>query len=149
LLVPLQPAAVEAGAAEEGGGHRPGAQHRDLDAEGRQFAAQGFGQVQHVGLAGEVIAHQRPGLEGCHGRDIENLPAAAPLHVRTQGMAEAGDGQHVELDQVLFLPPVLVDEQPGAADAGIVHQQVDVALALFQFLDQPGELQGFGQVTDA
>ena len=64
-------------------------------------------------------------------------------------MAEAGDGQHVELDQVLFLPPVLVDEQSGAADAGIVHQQVDVALALFQFLDQPGELQGFGQVTDA
>src|SRR5690606_25831698 len=99
-------------------------------------------------LAGEVVAHQRAWLEGGQGSDVEDLPAATALHVRAQGVAQTGQCQHVELDQLLLATPVLLDEQPGAADAGVVHQQVDAPFALFQFLQQAGELQRLAQVAD-
>jgi hypothetical protein len=79
--------------------------------------------------------------------NVEDLPATLYRHGITQGMAQAGEGENVQLDQVLFLAPVLGKKVPIATHRSTVHQQVDLALAFLELQQKAGQPQGFSQVT--
>ncbi|MNZ60180.1 hypothetical protein D3C78_782430 [compost metagenome] len=88
-------------------------------------------------------------MQGAGRGDVEDPAAAVLRHAIADGVAEPGEGEHVELDQLAFARPVLVDEGAGRADAGIVHQQLDLQAVLVQLVHQSGKLQRLGKVAGA
>ena len=64
-------------------------------------------------------------------------------------MTEAGEGQNVDLNQLLFAAPLLLEKGAGCAEAGVVDQQVDLLVRQFQLLQQAGYLQRLAKVAGA
>ena len=64
-------------------------------------------------------------------------------------MAKACESEDVDLDQVLLVAPLLGEEVPVGADAGTVHQQIDLPLAFLQLQQETRQPQRFAKVTGA
>ncbi|MNQ87210.1 hypothetical protein D3C85_1024250 [compost metagenome] len=62
-------------------------------------------------------------------------------------MAQACEGQNVQLDQVLFMAPVLGEKRPVRTDRRAIDQQVDLPFAFLQFQQETGEAQRLTQVA--
>ena len=58
----------------------------------------------------------------------QHLPAALDRHGITHRVAKAGQGQDVQLDQVLLAHPVLGQKVPVGTNAGAVHQNICAAV---------------------
>ena len=100
----------------------------------REVDAGGAGQRGRQGPGGGRLAAD-------HG-DIDDLPAAPPLHVRDGEAAEADRPHHLEVE--VGLPGGVVDglERIGIGGPGIVEQDVDAAPAVGNRLDHGLDVRG-------
>ncbi len=62
-------------------------------------------------------------------------------------MAQAREGQNVQIDQVLLCTPVLSQKRSAGADARSVDQQVDLVGTVFQLQQKAREPQWLAQIA--
>lgn len=70
-------------------------------------------------------------------------------HQVADRVAQAGQGEDIDLQQVLFVGPLMGQEGPIGALAGTVDQQVDASLALLQLKYEPRQAQRLAKIAGA
>ena len=96
------------------------------DAGAVELVGEGFGERVHERLAGVVGRHERARLEAGRRADVEDAPAVAGDHVGEEEAGQLHQRRHVHLDHASSSFQVRLGEGAGGAEAGVVHQEVDV-----------------------
>jgi len=103
------------------------ARRPDAHSRAPQLVTQGFRQAVHSVLTGHIRRGVRQPDEAQNGRYLEDLSAAAGLHVPYRPLGEVEEGHNVHLDDAANHLEVLRLELGIMADARVVHEQVKPA----------------------
>ena len=129
-----------------------GRRHRiDADAARAPFGRQRLGQMVHRGLRGIVVTLflRLVDDEPRHRADIDDGARSRRQHVPAEGAAAPEGAVEVDVDHI---EPVFVGDLFGrrlaAGDAGIVDENVDLAVTRHQFIRGLGDAAGIRDVQD-
>ena len=98
-------------------------------------------------LAGRVGGEARQRLEGGGGGDVEHRAGALLDHPRQERAGDLVHGLDVEADHLGLLLEVVVEEVAEVAEAGVVADADDLALARLQLLDRAAARGGAAEVA--
>ncbi len=121
---------------EDRGVDRPGTQHADLDTVQRGLRSQAQGEPDHRVLARRVRRHERWRHQSGTAGGVHDVAAALRHHARIGGQHAVDHAADVHVDDAL---PVRGGELVGRAtqaDARVVEQHVEPAVAVDDLVDE-------------
>ena len=143
----------------EGGGvvgaHVAGGDGVDLDAVGGPFVGEGFGELADGALAGGVSGNRDAAEKREQGGDVDDFAGAAGDHVLAGGAAGDEDAVEVDVEDGVPVGVGVVDGGGAFDDAGVVDENVEVALPGDGLVDEAldggavGEVGGDGVGVEA
>ena len=86
---------------------------------------QGLGKGEHVGLCGVIGRHERAGLEGSRGGDVQDASLTPLDHAGKEETGQRCHRGHIDLDLVHLSLNREGVESAGGAKTGVVDQHID------------------------
>jgi len=128
--------------------HRSGHNVADLDVVVTHFLHQGFAKAVESKLRGIVSGHLRMRIHSGQRRDVDDVTAAASLHLRDRFMATMENAKYIRLQHRAKILRCSVLDLLESADSGVVDQNVEPAEFFDRVIDQRSNLVVVSHVAD-